>query len=113
MNLKQINKQYFLKKNMYDAVLSGISSNMISYRNGIMTIEVTLSNKWNKSYDSTAFQIAHDWKNSFDSLSNAIGCKVFIIDRRKNEITYTPGITTYGPMYHARKGILFRADLLN
>lgn len=114
MDLKQLNKQYFLKKDMYTAVLNGISSNLMSYRNGIMYLEVVLTSKWKKSYDFTAYQLAHDWKNSFKSLENAIGCKVFIVDhRQKTSKGYGESKSFSTKAYRAKKGILFRSDQLN
>jgi hypothetical protein len=114
MDLKQLNKQYFLRKDMYTSVLEGISSNLISYRNGIMYIEVVISKKWKRSYDYTAFRVAHDWKKSFESLEDAIGCKVFIIDKR-NDKTLLPvkKLKLKAHPYQAKKGILFRSDQLN
>lgn len=99
---------------MYSSVLDGLSSNLISYRNGIMFIEVILTDKWKRSYDFTAYQVAHDWKNSFSTLENAIGCKIYIIDKRSLPEGIIDDISRLGlPQYQAKKGILFRSYQLN
>jgi hypothetical protein len=114
MDLKQLNRQYFLKKDMYSTVLDGLSSNLISYRNGIMYIEVVMNTKWKRSYDFTAYQVAHDWKDSFSTLKNALGCKIYIIDKRRFPTSVIDDISRLSiPQYQAKKGILFRSDQLN
>jgi hypothetical protein len=114
MDLKQLNNQYFLRKDMYQTVLNGLSSNLVSYRNGIMYLEVTIGEKWKRSYDFTAYQLAYDWRNSFSTLENAIGCKVFIIDLRNDRKTIRTASTGGSRRpYTAKKGILFRPDQLN
>jgi len=79
-----------------------------------MCLEVVVTSKWKKSYDFTALQLAHDWKNSFKTLENAVGCKVFIIDLRDSE---TPvdhiKLSSDTKAYRAKKGILFRPNQLN
>ena len=114
MDLKQINKQYFLKKDMYSSVLNGVSSSLLSYQNGIMYLEVVLTKKWTKSHQFTAFKLAHDWKKSFKMLEHAIGCKVFIIDLRDSEEwTTVRSRSVKTKVYRAKKGILFFPDQLN
>lgn len=114
MDIKQLNNQYFLKKDMYTSVLHGVSSSLISYQNGIMYLEVVISQKWNRSYDYTAFKMAHDWKKSFDSLQHAIGCKVFIVDKRSTGSQLpVQKLKHKNRSYQAKKGILFRSDQLN
>ena len=114
MDLKQINKHYFLKKDMYSSVLDGVSSSLISYQNGIMYLEVILTRKWKKSHEFTAFKLAHDWKKSFVMLEHAIGCKVFIVDLRESDEWSTVRSKSSKPkIYRAKKGILFQPDQLN
>lgn len=79
-----------------------------------MYLEVTIGQKWKKSYEFTAYQLAHDWRNSFPSLKNAIGCKVYIIDLRKGSKVEQKSVSDLRVVsYRAKKGILFRSGQLN
>ena len=85
MDIQKINRRHFVETDLY-------------YR------------KWEKNYNATAAEIAHAWKTSHAELSHALGCKVFIIDLKKDNnktILIQSGIT---PGYDAYKGILFRKN---
>jgi hypothetical protein len=91
----------------------GLSSKLLKFENGIFHLELTLGRKWDKNYNAAAAEIAQSWKNSNPELEKALGCKVFIIDLKSNEMKATliqAGIT---PNYDAYKGILFRKNYLN
>ena len=113
MNINRINKEFLLKKGMYNAVLYGLTSTMYSYQNGIIHLQVYLRSKRIKNYPTTAYKIAHAWKNSIPELKNAIGCKIFIIDLDKSH--NAKALIDMGVKidYHAQKGILFAPNQLN
>ena len=106
-------RRHFVETDLYYRVSLGLSSKLLCYQNGIFHLEVTLGRKWEKNYNATAAEIAHAWKTSHAELSHALGCKVFIIDLKKDNnktILIQSGIT---PGYDAYKGILFRKNYLN
>jgi len=113
MDIQKLNRRHFVETDLYYRVSLGLSSKLIKYENCVIHLEVTLGRKWDKSYNATAAEIAHCWKNSHPELDKAIGCKVFIIDLKDNDMKATliqAGIT---PVYDAYKGILFRKSYLN
>ena len=113
MDIQKINRRHFVETDLYYRVSLGLSSKLLCYQNGIFHLEVTLGRKWEKNYNATAAEIAHAWKTSNAELSHALGCKVFIIDLKKDNnktILIQSGIT---PGYDAYKGILFRKNYLN
>ena len=81
--------------------------------NGIFHLEVTLGRKWDKNHNATAAEIAHCWKTNHPELSKSIGCKVFIIDLKNNDMKATLIQAGINPGYDAYKGILFRKNYLN
>jgi len=113
MDIRQINKRYFLDHNMYDAVLNGISSSLIAYRNGILHIEVITCAKWKKEENSTAFEMAHRWKERIPEFRNAIGCKVYITDLQRRSSARNFHHMGIRIPYASGKGILFKKNQLN
>ncbi len=113
MNIEELNRKHFIETDMYYRVGYGLSSKLLSYSNGIFTLEVVLSKKWSKDFNTTSQELAYLWKNSHDELSTSIGCKIFIIDSRTFE--YKQALIHRGvkPGYDAKKGILFRKGYLN
>lgn len=98
---------------MYYKVGFGLSSRLISFRNGVFSLEVVMGKKWSKDYNSTAIELANVWKKTHEELKHAIACKVFIVD--PNEYIYKKELIQNGikPGYDARKGVLFNKDYLN
>ena len=113
MDIKQLNKRYYLQREMRNPTLNGLSSTLSSYENGIMQIKVFVNSSWNKSYQFAAYEVAHAWKKGLPELRNAIGCKVFIYDIHKQ--ANDNNLLKEGPSFrvHAKKGILFRPNQLN
>ena len=114
MNLEDINKQYLLKKDLYDAVLTGISSKVLRYQNGIFSIRLIIGVKWKKSEALAAREAAFAWRDYIPEFKDALACKVYIVDLRKEESSIpslSPG-RSFG-RYTARKGILFGSGKLN
>lgn len=98
---------------MYYRVGYGLSSKLIKFSNGIFSLEVVMSKKWSKDFNSTSQELAYLWKNSHKELKNSVGCKIFIIDARTYQ--YKQALINRGvkPGYDAKKGILFRKGYLN
>lgn len=98
---------------MYYRVSYGVSSKLISYVKGIFVLEVIIGRKWNKDFNTTAFELANCWKTQNEELAKAVGCKVYIIDAKT--YPYKKQIMHLGvqPLYDAKKGILFRKKFLN
>jgi len=113
MKLERFNKEYYVKRNIYDAVLNGLSSSLYEYKNGIIYIRVFVNSKWQKNYSETAYEIAHRWKNSFHEFDQAIGCKVFIYDIHKRKDVQSLAEIGCSVDSHAKKGILFSSNQLN
>ncbi|MFZ1748582.1 MAG: hypothetical protein WAU01_00245 [Saprospiraceae bacterium] len=113
MDIQKLNRRHFVETDLYYRVSLGLSSKLIDFKNGIFHIEVTLGRKWEKNYNATAAEIAHAWKSNHPELSQAIGCKVFIIDLKVNQIKTTLIQAGIAPGYDAFKGILFRKNYLN
>lgn len=98
---------------MYYRVGYGLSSKLLNFSNGIFTLEIVLSKKWPKDFNTTAQELAYLWKNTHTELNIAIGCKVYIVDARSynyKQILLRKGIK---PGYDAKKGIIFRKGYLN
>ncbi len=113
MNIEQINRRHFIETDMYYRVGYGLTSKLLKYKNGIMHIHVVIGKKWDKSYSATAMEMAQCWKKSYNELSKAVACKVFIVDTRKynyKQYLIHRGMT---PGYDAQKGIIFQKNILN
>ena len=113
MNIEEINRKHFMETDMYYRVGYGLSSKLINFSNGIFTLEIVLSKKWQKNLNATAHELAYLWKNSHEELNKAIGCKIYLIDSRTYH--YKQALIRRGvrPRYDAKKGIIFRRGYLN
>lgn len=113
MDIQKINKRHFEETDSHYRVSMGLTSKLLSYKNGIFHLEVTMGHKWTKNYNATASEISHIWKTNHPELSHALGCKLFIIDLKKNK--YKENFIKSGvhPGYDAYKGILFYKNYLN
>lgn len=113
MNIDQINRRHFTKTDMYYRVSYGVSSKLLSYEKGIFELEVIISKKWSKDYNTTAFEMANCWRSQNKELSKSMGCKVYIIDAK--EYPFKKQLMNLGvqPQYDAKKGIIFRKKILN
>lgn len=113
MDIEKINRKHSMETDMYYKVGFGLSSKLLSYRNGVFSLEVVLGKKWKKDYNSTAIELANCWKNTHRELAKAIACKVFIVD--PTEFGYKQYLIHKGirPGYDARKGVIFNKDYLN
>jgi hypothetical protein len=113
MDIQKLNRRHFVETDLFYRVSLGLSSRLLKFENGIIHLEVTLGRKWDKNYNATAAEISYCWKSNHPELNHAIGCKVFIIDLRENELKATLLSAGISPAYDAYKGILFRKNYLN
>lgn len=113
MDIERINKKHSQENDMYYKVGFGLSSKLLSFQNGVFSLEVVIGKRWQKDYNSTAVELANCWKKTHKELSQAIACKVFIVD--PNEYSYKQYLYHKGikPGYDARKGVIFNKDYLN
>ncbi len=113
MNIDQINRRHFTKTDMYYRVSYGVSSKLLSYEKGIFELEIVIGNKWDKDYNSTAFELANCWKSQNKELAMSMGCKIYIIDAKT--FPFKKQLMNLGvqPQYDAKKGIIFRKKILN
>ncbi|MDG1100009.1 MAG: hypothetical protein P8N29_02250 [Saprospiraceae bacterium] len=113
MDIERLNKRHSQENDMYYKVGFGLSSRLLSFRNGVFSLEIVIGKKWCKDYNSTAIELAHVWKKTHDELSYSIACKVFIVD--PNSFEYKKDLIKSGikPGYDARKGVIFNKDYLN
>jgi hypothetical protein len=99
MDIERLNKRHSQENDMYYKVGFGLSSRLLSFRNGVFSLEIVIGKKWCKDYNSTAIELAHVWKKTHDELS---------FEYKKDLIK--SGIK---PGYDARKGVIFNKDYLN
>jgi hypothetical protein len=113
IDIEKINKRHFLETDMYYRVEMGLSSRLIKYTNGVFHIEVVINRKWEKNYNAAAAEMAYCWKHSNEELGASIGCKVYIIDTKRNPIKQMLINSDIDVDYDAKKGVLFYRQYLN
>ncbi|HRO08510.1 MAG TPA: hypothetical protein PK047_06550 [Saprospiraceae bacterium] len=113
MDIEKINRRHLVETDLYYRISMGLSSRLLRYENGIFHLEVTIGRKWKKSHKATASEISHIWKTGYPELTQALGCKVFIIDlntgKHNAELIKAGKCTNYDSC----KGILFSKNYLN
>lgn len=113
MNIEELNRKHFIETDMYYRVGYGLSSKLVDFKFGIFTIEIVISKKWDKDYNSTAQELAYCWKMNHPELSKALGCRIYIIDTKKNSYKQTLIHQGIKPGFDSKKGIIFRKGYLN
>ncbi len=113
MNIDEINRKHFIETDMYYRVGYGLSSKILDYKSGIITIEVVIGKKWEKDYNTTVVEMANCWKKNHPELKHALGCKIYIIDTKINAYKRSLIHSGVKPGYDAKKGILFAKGYLN
>ncbi len=98
---------------MYYRVGFGLSSRLLAFRNGIIYLQVVIGRKWAKDYHGTTLELAHCWKTEHDELSEALGCKVFIIDAQKYPYKQDLLKLKISVGHDAKMGMLFDSNVLN
>ena len=113
MNIEEINRKHYIETDMYYRVGFGLTSRLIDVTNGVFTIEVVVSKKWEKAYNATAQELAYLWKKTHKELSRALAAKVYIIDTKT--YNYKQALIHRGvkPGYDSKKGVIFRKKYLN
>jgi hypothetical protein len=69
----------------------GLASNLLSFENHIIELEIRHADRWSKAPDVTALQIATGWKDN-KILNQATGYLVHLFKRRNN-----PGVVAQAP----------------
>jgi hypothetical protein len=113
IDIEKINKRHFLETDMYYRIEKGLSSRLVNFANGIFHLELVIGRKWDRNYSAAAAEMAYCWKRSNEELNNAIACKVYIIDVKKNPYKQVLLHTDVDVEYDAKKGILFYKNHLN
>ncbi len=113
MNIEEINRKHIIQTDCLYRVGYGLRSRLLDFQNGIIYLEIVFGSRWHNNYSATVYELAHCWKDNNPELAKAQGCKVFIIDGRKDPEKielHEAGIQVH---YDARKGILFPPFTLN
>ena len=113
MNIERINNRHFIETDIYYRMEVGLSSRLLKVENGIFHLELTIGDRWNKSYNTAAAELAYKWKEGNEELKNCFGCKIYIIDTKKYPYKKYLSLHEIDPGYDARKGILFHRHQLN
>ena len=113
MDLQEINRRHLFKTDFVYRKGFGLGSRLLEYKNGIIYLEVIFGRRWHKNYSATAYEIARCWKDHNEEFKSAIGCKVYLIDARRNPSKRVRYQKRLKVRYDARKGLLFRENILN
>lgn len=89
--LEKIRDRHINGTDKYLRIYGGLSSNLISFNNQIIELEVRFSEKWTKPLDVTAHQLATSWKGN-SILLEATGYLVHLFKRQNN-----PGVAARYP----------------
>ncbi len=113
MNIEEMNKKHLLRSDMLYRVSFGLSSKLLAFKNGIISIEVLYGKRWKKSYKETALEMAYNWRDKNPELGQAIGCKVYIVDAHKFPYKKDLYLNTGVVSYDAKEGVLFYKNISN
>ena len=107
INIEEINRKHYIHQEMVYRVSHGLASKLLSFENGVIFIELEVRNKWEKSLNAAAYDIAQCWKNKHKELEGAVACKIYVINSRK--YTYKRSLLHLGvhPGYDCKKGMIF------
>lgn len=108
MNIDELNKRHFINQDMYYRVGHGLSSKLMRYENGIIYLELEIRSKWTKSLNAAVSLIANSWHRENPEFSDAIACKINIIDSRRYRYKRTLMHLGIKPGYDACKGVFFK-----
>ncbi|HPK09438.1 MAG TPA: hypothetical protein PK147_00570 [Saprospiraceae bacterium] len=113
MDIEKLNRKHFVENDMFYRVEYGLSSNLLDYKNCTAYLEVVIGNRWTKSHNATALEIANLWRDAHPELSGAIACKVFIYDKKMSPYKADLLMEGIKPDYDSKKGIIFNKQHLN
>ena len=89
--LEEIRDRHISGTDKYLRIYGGLSSDLISFDNQIIELEVRFSEKWTKPLEETALQLATSWKKN-SILLEAKGYLVHLFKRENN-----PGVAARYP----------------
>lgn len=107
INIDEINRKHYIQQEMLYRVSYGLASRLLNFENGVMFLELEVRNKWEKSINAAAYEIAQCWKNEHKELGNAVACKVYVINSRKYAYKRTLLHLGVHPGYDSKKGMIF------
>mgnify|MGYP000029212799 FL=1 len=89
--LEEIRINHIHRRDKCYRMYGGLASNLISFENQIIELEIRHADRWSKAPDVTALQIATGWKDN-KILNQATGYLVHLFKRRNN-----PGVVAQAP----------------
>jgi len=89
--LEEIRINHIHRRDKCYRMYGGLASNLISFENQIIELEIRFADRWSKAPDVTALQIATGWKDN-KILQQATGYLVHLFKRRSN-----PGVVAQVP----------------
>ena len=89
--LEEIRINHIHRRDKSYRMYGGLASNLISFENQIIELEIRHAERWSKAPDVTALQIATGWKDN-KILKQATGYLVHLFKRRSN-----PGVVAQVP----------------
>lgn len=81
--VNKINTRHIPEVDRQYRMHGGLSSELMDFENGTIILRVTVSEKWTKSPEETAIQLAGSWKNNNPELSSASSYRAFILEKHK------------------------------
>ena len=107
VNIEEINRKHYIDQEMLYRVSYGLASKLLSFENGVIFLELEVRNKWEKSLNAAAYEIAQCWKNKHKELGGAVACKIFVINSKKYSYKRTLLHLGVHPGYDCKKGMIF------
>jgi hypothetical protein len=89
--LEEIRVRHISSRDKCYRMYGGLASNLISFENKIIELEIRFADRWPKPPDVTALQLATGWKYN-EILNQATGYFVHLFKRRTN-----PGVVAQVP----------------
>ena len=78
-DLREVAREYINRIDKHYRMHAGLSSDLVSYEDGIIELEIRVTKRWPKSHEVTALQLANSWRWN-DELVQAKGYLVHIYD---------------------------------
>jgi len=110
VNIEEINRKHYIHQEMLYRVSYGLASKLLSFENGVIFLELEVRNKWEKSLNAAAYEIAQCWKKKHKELESAVACKIYVINSKK--YSYKRSLLHLGvhPGYDCKKGMIFNTS---
>ena len=81
--VNKINTRHIPEVDRQYRMHGGLSSELMDFENGTIILRVNISEKWTKSSEETALQLAGSWKNNNPELSSASSYRALILAKHK------------------------------